>query len=148
MKRSPLIILFITVVIDLLGFGIVLPLMPLYVGQFTATPVVAGWLTTSFSIMQFIFAPIWGRASDLYGRRPLILMSLLGSSAAFFLFGIAGSLWVLFVARIGAGIRTAASLPTSYAYIADVTTPERRSRGMALIGVAFGTGFAIGPWIG
>src|SRR5579872_6923652 len=104
MKRSPLVILFVTVVIDLLGFGIILPLLPLYVDHFKGTPVVAGWLTASFSIMQFIFAPIWGRASDIYGRRPLILMSLLGSSLAFFLFGIAPSLLVLFIARIGAGI--------------------------------------------
>lgn len=148
MKRSPLIILFITLVIDLLGFGIVLPLLPLYVKKFGGSPVMAGWLTTSFSIMQFIFAPIWGRASDLYGRRPMILLSLIGSALAFFLFGMADSLWMLFAARIGAGILTAASLPTAQAYIADVTPPERRARGMALVGVAFGIGFAFGPWIG
>jgi MFS family permease len=148
MKRSPLAILFITVVIDLLGFGMILPLLPLYVERFGGTPVTAGWLSTSFSIMQFIFAPIWGRVSDLKGRRPMILMSLLGTSFAFFLFGIAQHLWVLFVARIAAGILTAASLPSAQAYIADVTTPEKRARGMALIGVAFGVGFAFGPWIG
>jgi len=148
MKRSPLVILFITVVIDLLGFGIILPLLPLYVKQFNGTPVEAGWLAASFSITQFLFAPVWGRASDLYGRRPLILMSLLGSAIAFFLFGVAEHLWVLFAARVFAGITTAASLPAAQAYIADVTPPERRSRGMALIGVAFGIGFAFGPWIG
>jgi len=148
MKRSPLVILFITVVIDLLGFGIILPLLPLYVKQFGGTPVQAGWLATSFSIMQFLFAPIWGRASDLWGRRPLILLSLLGSSFAFLLFGLATGLWMLFAARIAAGILTAASLPTAQAYIADVTPPERRARGMAMIGVAFGIGFACGPWIG
>jgi len=148
MKRSPLFILFITVVIDLLGFGIILPLLPLYVKQFDGTPVIAGWLATSFSIMQFLFAPIWGRVSDLHGRRPMILMSLLGSAIAFFLFGIATNLWVLFAARIAAGILTAASLPSAQAYIADVTPPEQRARGMAMIGVAFGIGFACGPWIG
>jgi DHA1 family tetracycline resistance protein-like MFS transporter len=148
MKRSPLIILFITVVIDLLGFGIILPLLPVYVTKFGGSPVIAGWLTTSFSVMQFVFAPIWGRASDLYGRRPLILLSLLGSAIAFFIFGMAGSLLVLFIARIGGGILTAASLPTAQAYIADVTPPEKRARGMAMIGVAFGIGFALGPWIG
>lgn len=148
MKRSPLVILFVTVVIDLLGFGIILPLLPLYVKQFDGTPIIAGWLATSFSIMQFLFAPIWGRVSDIHGRRPMILMSLLGSAIAFFLFGIASNLWVLFVARIAAGILTAASLPTAQAYIADVTPPERRARGMAMIGVAFGIGFACGPWIG
>lgn len=148
MKRSPLVILFVTVVIDLLGFGIILPLLPLYVKQFDGTPVIAGWLATSFSIMQFLFAPIWGRVSDIHGRRPMILMSLLGSAIAFFLFGIASNLWMLFAARIAAGILTAASLPTAQAYIADVTPPERRARGMAMIGVAFGIGFACGPWIG
>ncbi|HXG24390.1 MAG TPA: MFS transporter [Chthonomonadales bacterium] len=148
MKRSPLVILFVTVVIDLLGFGIILPLLPLYVKQFDGTPVIAGWLATSFSIMQFLFAPIWGRVSDIHGRRPMILMSLLGSAIAFFLFGIASNLWILFVARIAAGILTAASLPTAQAYIADITPPERRARGMAMIGVAFGIGFACGPWIG
>src|SRR5215470_5501545 len=101
MKRSPLVILFITVVIDLLGFGIILPLLPVYVTKFGGSPVIAGWLTTSFSLMQFIFAPIWGRASDLFGRRPLILLSLMGSAVAFFIFGCAGSLLVLFLARIG-----------------------------------------------
>src|SRR5947209_7376350 len=148
MKPSPLIILFITVVIDLLGFGIILPLLPLYVKQFGGTPIQAGLLTASFSVMQFIFSPIWGRLSDLHGRRPLILFSLFGSAATFLLFGMAQSLWVLFAARIAAGIVTAASLPTAQAYIADVTPPERRARGMALIGVAFGIGFACGPWIG
>ena len=148
MKRSPLLILFITVVIDLLGFGIIMPLLPLYVNRFGGDEVAAGWLTTGFSVMQFAFAPIWGRVSDMRGRRPLILLSLAGSALAFFLFGVAQHLWVLFVARIAAGILTAASLPTAQAYIADVTPPERRARGMALIGVAFGVGFACGPMLG
>src|SRR5947207_4347482 len=113
MKRSPLIILFITVLIDLLGFGIVFPLMPLYVKRFGGSPVATGLMATSFSIMQFIFAPIWGRASDLYGRRPMILLGLLGSAISFLIFGMANSLWMLFASRIGAGILTAASLPTA-----------------------------------
>ncbi len=148
MRRSPLIALFITVVIDLLGFGIILPLLPLYVKQFNGTPTVAGWLAASFSVMQFVFCPIWGRASDRWGRRPLILMGLLGSGIAFLMFGLATSIVWLFAARILAGILTAASLPASYAYIADSTTPETQSRGMAMIGVAFGVGFSMGPWIG
>jgi MFS family permease len=148
MKRSPLIILFITVVIDLLGFGIIFPLLPLYVKHFHGSPVTAGLLQTSFSVMQFLFAPIWGRASDLWGRRPLILLGLLGTALSFLIYGLATSLWMLFAARIAAGILTAASLPTAQAYVADVMPPERRSRGMAMIGVAFGVGFATGPWIG
>src|SRR5437762_12113287 len=119
MKRSPLVILFITIVIDLLGFGIILPLLPVYITKFGGTPIISGWLTTSFSIAQFLFAPIWGRASDRYGRRPLILLSLIGSSAAFLVFGLANSLLVLFIGRVSGGILTAASLPTSQAYIAD-----------------------------
>jgi multidrug resistance protein len=148
MKRFPLLILFITIVIDLLGFGIILPLLPVYISKFGGTPIIAGWLTTSFSIAQFLFAPLWGRLSDRYGRRPLILLSLLGSAIAFLVFGLANSLVVLFIGRVGAGILTAASLPTAQAYIADVTPPDKRSRGMAMIGVAFGIGFALGPWIG
>lgn len=148
MRRSPLIILFTTVLIDLLGFGIILPLLPLYVEQFGGTPVVAGWLATSFSAMQFLFAPLWGRLSDVHGRRPFILLSLIGSALAFLLFGLARALWVLFAARIAAGVLTAASLPTAQAYIADVTPPERRARGMAMIGVAFGIGFSAGPALG
>src|SRR5688572_25012198 len=140
MKRSPLIILFITVVIDLLGFGIILPILPMYVKQFGGGPLVTGWLTTSFSLMQFIFAPIWGRASDLYGRRPFILLGLIGSTVAFLIFAYATNLWVLFAARVASGILTAASLPAAQAYIADVTPPEKRARGMAMIGVAFGLG--------
>ncbi len=148
MKRSPLIILFITVAIDLLGFGIILPLLPLYVTKYGGDEVTGGWLSASYSITQFLFAPLWGRMSDLHGRRPLILLSLLGSAITFLIFGAAPNLAVLFLARIVAGIATAASLPTAQAYIADVTTPEKRSRGMAMIGVAFGVGFACGPWIG
>jgi len=148
MKRTPLIVLFITVAIDLLGFGIIFPLLPLYVKQFNGTPTIAGWLAASFSVMQFLFCPIWGRASDRWGRRPFILMGLLGSGLAFLMFGLARNLEMLFVARILAGVLTAASLPASYAYIADSTTPETRSRGMAMIGVAFGVGFSLGPWIG
>src|SRR5258708_11125542 len=134
MKRSPLIILFITVVIDLLGFGIIFPILPVYVTKFGGSPFIAGWLTTSFSIMQFIFAPIWGRASDIYCRRPLLILGLLGTGVTFLIFGLANSLWMLFAARIGAGILTAASLPTPQAYIADGTPPGERARGMGLWG--------------
>lgn len=148
MRRSPLIILFITIVIDLLGFGMVLPLQALYIDRFGGTPLIAGLMSTSYSIMQFLWAPIWGRVSDLRGRRPMILMSLIGSALSFTAFGAARTLWMLFVARVFTGILTAASLPAAHAYIADVTPPEKRSRGMALIGVAFGIGFAVGPILG
>ncbi len=148
MKRSPLIILFVTLFIDLLGFGMILPLLPIYISHYGGGPRVGGALMATFSIMQFVFSPIWGRASDRYGRRPLILMSLAGSALSYFFFGMANSLVVLFAARVASGILTAASIPTAQAYIADVTPPEKRAGGMAMIGAAFGLGFAFGPMIG
>lgn len=148
MKRLPLIILFITVFIDLLGFGIVLPLIPVYITHYGGRPWVGGALLAAYSIMQFLFSPIWGRVSDRHGRRPMILLSLVGSSVSFFFFGAAPNLAVLFIARVAAGALSAASLPTSQAYIADVTPPEKRAGGMAIIGAAFGLGFAFGPVIG
>jgi MFS family permease len=148
MKRSPLIILFITLLIDMLGFGMILPLLPLYIQHYGGAPWVGGLLMAAFSAMQLIFAPIWGRLSDRYGRRPFILLSLFGSAVSYFFFGAAGSLAVLFVARLASGILTAASIPTAQAYIADVTPPEKRAGGMAMLGAGFGLGFAFGPVIG
>ncbi len=148
MKRSPLVILFFTLFIDMLGFGLILPLMPVYVRHYGGAAWVGGMLMACFSFTQFIFAPIWGRASDKVGRRPIILISLIGSALSYLSFGLANSLGFLFVARIASGILTSASLPTSQAYIADVTTPDKRSSGMAVLGAAFGLGFAFGPAIG
>jgi DHA1 family tetracycline resistance protein-like MFS transporter len=148
MKRSPLAILFITIFIDLLGFGLILPLLPIYLTHYGGAPWVGGLLFASFSTMQFIFSPIWGRASDKHGRRPMILLSLIGSSFSYLMFGIAPNLAVLFIARVASGILTAASMPAAQAYIADVTPPEKRAGGMAMIGAAFGLGFAFGPVIG
>ena len=144
---SPLGIVFTTVLIDLIGFGIVIPIVPLYAQKFGASPVQIGLLTGSYALMQLIFAPIWGRVSDRYGRRPVILGSLVGSSVAWLMFGFAGALWVLFVARILDGI-SGASYAAAQAYVADITTDEERVRGMGLIGAAFGLGFIIGPGIG
>ncbi len=148
MKRSPLIILALTLFIDLLGFGMILPLLPVYIEHYGGSASVGGWLLASYSVMQFLFAPIWGRVSDRHGRRPMILLSLVGSSTSFFFFGIAPNLVVLFAARVACGMLTAASIPTAQAYIADVTPPEKRASGMAVLGAAFGLGFAFGPVIG
>lgn len=163
--RSALLIVFLVVFIDLLGFGIVLPLLPRYGDDFlqdlipggkdtTLGGMLLGALMSCFSLMQFIFAPIWGRMSDRVGRRPILLLGLAGSVVFYTLFGIASELsdkslglTLLFVARIGAGI-AGATIATAQAVIADSTTPERRSRGMALIGAAFGIGFTFGPLIG
>jgi multidrug resistance protein len=136
-----------TVLIDLIGFGIVLPLLPLWAETFGASPIVIGLLTASYALMQFVFAPVWGRLSDRYGRRPVILISLAGSAVSALLIGLAGTLLLLFVARILNGI-SGASYGAAQAYVADVTKPEERSRGMGMIGAAFGVGFVLGPAIG
>ncbi len=138
---------FLIVFIDLVGFGIVIPILPLYVEDFGPSPVVFGLLMASFSIMQFLFAPILGRLSDRVGRRPVLLVSLLGSAVGYVLFGIAGSLGMLFASRIIDGI-SGGNISTAQAVIADITGPEDRARGMGLIGAAFGLGFVLGPAIG
>jgi multidrug resistance protein len=143
----PLIIVFVTVFIDLLGFGIIIPLLPFYAETFGATAFTVGMLATSFSLMQFIFAPIWGRVSDRVGRRPIILLGLLGSCFSYLGFGMAGTLTGLFAARIFAGI-AGANIPTAQAVVADLTTPENRAKGMGMVGAAFGLGFIFGPAIG
>jgi MFS transporter, DHA1 family, tetracycline resistance protein len=144
---SPVTIIFLTVFIDLLGFGIIIPLMPFYAETFGAGALAIGLLSTSFSFMQFVFAPFWGRLSDRIGRRPVILIGLFGSFLSYLLFGLANSLALLFAARICAGI-AGANIATAQAYMADVTTPENRARGMGLVGAAFGLGFIFGPAIG
>ena len=144
---SPLIIIFVTVFIDLLGFGIIIPLMPFYATHFGASAFQVGMLATSFSLMQFLFAPLWGRWSDVIGRRPIILIGLLGSAVSYLTFGLAHSLTLLFVSRCLAGI-AGANIPTAQAYIADSTTPENRAKGMGMVGAAFGLGFIFGPALG
>jgi DHA1 family tetracycline resistance protein-like MFS transporter len=149
MRRSPLLVIFITVFIDLIGFGIVIPVLPFYVEgtRFNASPRVVGLLFASYSIMQLIFTPILGRLSDKYGRRPVLFLSLLGTGAGFLILGFATSLWMLFAGRIIDGI-TGGNISTAQAYIADVTTPENRAKGMGMVGAAFGLGFIFGPAIG
>jgi multidrug resistance protein len=144
---SPLVIIFFTVFIDLLGFGIIIPLLPFYAEHFGASALVVGLLSTSFSAAQFLFAPLWGRLSDRVGRRPVILIGLVGSALSYALFAVATSLPLLFVARTLAGI-AGANIPTAQAFIADVTTPDKRAKGMGIIGAAFGLGFIFGPAIG
>ena len=165
----PLLIVFLVVFIDLLGFGIVLPLLPLYSDYYVEKLVpggkssptggmIVGLLMASFSAMQFLFAPLWGRLSDRIGRRPVLLIGLVGSVVFYLLFGYASdrpqtqetaafALTLLFIARIGAGI-AGATISTAQAVIADSTSPEKRKHGMALIGAAFGIGFTFGPLIG
>ncbi len=148
-RTSPLLLIFLTILIDLIGFGIVIPILPLYAesSSFNASPSMIGWLMGCYSLAQLIFTPILGRWSDRIGRRPVLLLSMLGTSLGFLMMGLAGSLWMLFAARIFDGI-TGGNISTAQAYIADVTPPEERARGMGLIGAGFGLGFILGPAIG
>jgi MFS family permease len=168
-SRSALLIVFLVVVVDLLGFGIVLPLLPITGDEYVKTLVgnrpdaerwtgaVTGLLMASFSAMQFFFAPMWGRVSDRIGRRPVLLVGLVGSVAFYSLFGYAAgfppeqaagtALALLFIARLGAGL-SGATISTAQAVIADSTTPEKRKHGMAIIGAAFGIAFTFGPLLG
>ena len=145
--RAKIGIVFLIVFIDLVGFGIVIPILPLYAEEYGPSPVIFGLLMASFSIMQFLAAPILGRLSDRIGRRPVLLVSLLGSAVGYVLFGIAGSLAMLFASRIIDGI-SGGNISTAQAVIADITAPEDRAKGMGIIGAAFGLGFILGPAIG
>ena len=145
---KPLIIIFITIFIDLVGFGIAIPVLPDYAkNEFGASPFVIGWLIASYSIMQFVSTPFLGQLSDRYGRRPILFISLLGTSLAALITGLSTTLGVLFFGRILDGV-TGGNISTAQAYIADITTKENRAKGMGLIGAAFGLGFVFGPAIG
>jgi multidrug resistance protein len=146
-KKLPLLIIFLTIFIDLLGFGLVIPILPFYAEHYGASAFQVGLLSMSYSLMQFIFAPIWGRISDRTGRRPVLLLCLFGTAVGHLVFAFADSLIMLFIARSLTGI-AAASIPVAMAYISDVTTEENRAKGMGLVGAAFGLGFIFGPAIG
>lgn len=143
---SPVFVIVMTIFIDISGFGIVLPLLPFYAYSFGATPFSLGVLVASFSVMQFIFAPILGSLSDKFGRRPILLISIFFSGLSFVLFAIANSFYLLLISRLIAGMATESAV--ARAYIADVTPKEERSAGIGKVGAAFGAGFIIGPVIG
>ena len=144
MKKTSLAVLFLTVFIDLIGFGMVIPFLPFYAREYGASGTTVGMIVGIYSLMQFFFAPVWGRLSDRIGRRPVILISLTASCIGYFLFAFSRSLTLLFVSRIIAG-GGGANIGTAQAYIADKTTPENRAKGMGIIGAAFGMGFILGP---
>ena len=143
---GPLIIIFVTVFIDLVGFGMVIPVLPYYANTppYNATPFEIGFLVAAYSLMQFFFSPIIGRLSDRYGRRPILFVSILGSAVGYFVIGLANTLVLVFVGRIIGGI-TGGNISTAQAYIADITSKENRAKGMGLFGAAFGLGFVFGP---
>jgi MFS family permease len=144
MKKTSLAVLFLTVFIDLIGFGMVIPFLSFYAREYGANGTTVGMVVGIYSIMQFFFAPVWGRLSDRIGRRPVILISLTASCIGYFLFAFSRSLTLLFLSRIIAGAG-GANIGTAQAYIADKTTPENRAKGMGIIGAAFGMGFILGP---
>jgi DHA1 family tetracycline resistance protein-like MFS transporter len=146
-KNRGLMTIFLIIFIDLLGFGIILPLLPYIAEKYQATPLAIGALSAIYSLFQLIAAPILGRLSDRFGRKKMLIVSQLGSAIGYLLLGLAHNLPLLFIARIIDGI-TGGNISIAQAYIADVTTKENRARGMGLIGAAFGLGFIFGPAIG
>jgi DHA1 family tetracycline resistance protein-like MFS transporter len=146
-RRATLLVLFLTVFIDLLGFGIVIPFLPLYAERMHVGAFGIGLVLSIYSLMQFLFAPVLGRISDHVGRRPIIMLGLLGSSAGYLIYGFATSFaWLLFSRAIHGAC--AATVSTAQAYVADTTDESRRAHGMGMIGAAFGLGFVLGPAIG
>ena len=145
--RSRLGLLFFAVLVDLVGFGIVLPVLPFYAADLGAGAPQTGLLYATYSLVQLVMAPLWGRISDRVGRRPVIILGLLGSAFAYAIFAQADSLALLFLSRVVGGIG-GSTIPVAQAYIADVTPPGRRAGGLGLVGAAFGLGFVIGPALG
>jgi MFS transporter, DHA1 family, tetracycline resistance protein len=147
MKTKPFLVIFLTVFMDLVGFGIVIPLNPYLARTFGADPLAVGLLMTIYSALQFLAAPLWGQWSDRFGRRPIILLSVTGSAVAHLAFALSSSLSGLFIARGLAGL-FGGNIAAAMAAVADITKPEERAKGMGLIGAAFGLGFILGPFLG
>ena len=146
MRKSPLFPIFLIVLVDILGLTLILPLLPFYAEKFGASPMVIGFLPATYSLCQLVAGPILGHLSDRYGRRPLLIISQIGTLIGFLVLGQATTLWVVFLSRIIDGA-TAGNLSLAQAYISDVTSPENRSKSFAVIGIAFGIGFLLGPAI-
>lgn len=141
-------ILFFTMIVVNLGFGMIIPILPFYVKSFGASGSALGALMALYGLLQFIFAPLWGSLSDRYGRKPILMIGILGNALAQLLFGLSTHLWMLFAARALAGILSSATLPTAMAYISDSTSHEERGGGMGIIGAAMGVGMVLGPGLG
>jgi DHA1 family tetracycline resistance protein-like MFS transporter len=153
MRKPSLFVIFLTVFVDLIGFGIVLPLLPIYSRNFEAKAITIGVIMAAYSVMQFVFAPIWGRLSDRIGRRPVLLVSTAAAAASYAVFALGSKeqgttgLLILLASRLLAGV-CGANITVAQAYIADISPPEQRSKRMGLIGMAFGLGFVFGPGLG
>ena len=146
-RRTQFLLIFLTILLSTIGFGVCIPVLPLYAEKFGASEFTNGLLTGVFSLMVFLASPLWGKLSDRIGRRPVLIISILGSAAGYFVMGWANSLMWLFIARIIDGA-SGGNVATAQAYIADITKPEERSKAMGMIGAAFGLGFIIGPALG
>lgn len=146
-NKKLMFLLFLTVLIDVIGIGIIIPLLPFYAKHFGASPITITLLFSCFSFMQFLFSPFWGSLSDRIGRRPIILISIAGSCLSYLWCGLATSLWMLFASRLFAGFM-GGTVVTAQAYISDITTPDNRAKGMGMIGASLGMGFTLGPAIG
>ncbi|OGM03211.1 hypothetical protein A2115_02790 [Candidatus Woesebacteria bacterium GWA1_41_8] len=145
-KNKALITIFLIVFIDLMGFGLVIPLLPFIAEKFGAEPYVIGFLTATYSLFQLLAAPVMGRLSDRYGRKRLLIASQIGTFVGFILLAIAGNIWIVFLSRLIDGI-TGGNISIAQAYVADVTTKQERAKGMGVLGAAFGLGFIFGPTI-
>lgn len=147
-NRANIPILFFTMVVVMMGFGLIIPIMPFYVEQMGANASQLGMLMAVFSIMQFLFSPLWGSISDKVGRKPVLMIGAFGNMITQIMMGFATQYWMLFAARALAGVLSSATLPTAMAFISDSTDTRQRSGGMGLIGAAMGVGMVIGPGIG
>ncbi|MBN2471483.1 MAG: MFS transporter [Anaerolineae bacterium] len=147
-NRRNIMLLFFTLIVLMMGFGMAIPVLPFYVDSFGASGSELGLLMSIYAVMQFFFAPVWGGLSDRYGRKPLILLGVFGNALSQLLFALAGSMTMLFIARALSGILSAATIPTAMAYISDSTDAENRSSGMGMIGAAMGIGMVLGPGLG
>ena len=144
-NRKNLMILFFTMIVVMLGFGMIIPIMPFYIKSFGASGSAMGGLMAIYGFLQFVFSPIWGGLSDRIGRKPVLMIGVLGNAIAQLLFGLSTELWMLFAARALAGLLSSATLPTAMAYIGDSTEDKDRSGGMGIIGAAMGLGMVLGP---
>lgn len=147
-SRSKVLILAFTLVVVMLGYGMVIPIIPFYVEEMGAGGTELGLLVASYALMRLIFGPMWGSLSDRVGRKPVLMVGVFGYAITMFFFGLATQLWMLFVARIVSGLLSSATSPTTLAYISDSTTEEDRGGGMGILGAAIGLGTILGPGLG
>ncbi|MEK7299169.1 MAG: MFS transporter [Candidatus Margulisiibacteriota bacterium] len=145
--RFALFTLFWVVATELIGFGLIIPVLPQIAARYQPNPYLLGFLLASYSLCQFFSAPILGRLSDKYGRKPVLLVSKMGTCISYLIFAFSGTYWLILLSRMLDGF-TGGNISVARAYVADVTTDEHRSRGMAVIGMAFGFGFLLGPAMG